>query len=49
MSRPLYTAAQLDAGRAIAGAALDKGYSLSQAAGIARCYVNHTPTMKGSR
>jgi hypothetical protein len=47
--RPTYTAAQLDAGRRIAEAALARGYGHNAARAIARTYVDHTPTLKETR
>lgn len=47
--RPLSTDVQLAAARRVAAAAIAAAYSLDAARLIARCYIDHTPTLKGSR
>jgi len=37
---------QLDAGRVVVLAAIERGYSLVQATEVARCYVDHSPTLR---
>jgi hypothetical protein len=47
--REPYTAEQHAAGARAAAATMDHGaYSYAQAAAVARCYVDHTPTIPRS-
>lgn len=48
-ARPPHTPAQLEAGKRVALTAIAAGYSLADAADVARCYVAFTPTLRGSR